>query len=96
VFRGRLTAGLLLLEALVAVQSPVVATIMPDVRRDLGMVQLYGLVLTATGLATIASIPIVGKAIDRFGTKRPPSCPRDERPSVRPSCLARLPTPGAR
>jgi hypothetical protein len=38
--RGRLTAGLLLLEALVAVQSLVVATIMPDVRRDLGMVQL--------------------------------------------------------
>jgi len=68
--RGRLTAGLLLLEALVAVQSLVVATIMPDVRADLGMVQLYGLVFTATGLATIASIPIVGKAIDRFGTKR--------------------------
>ena len=68
--RGRLTAGLLLLEALVAVQSLVVATIMPDIRRDLGMVQLYGLVFTASSLATIASIPIVGRAIDRFGTKR--------------------------
>jgi MFS family permease len=67
--RGRLTAGLLLLEALVAVQSLVVATIMPDVRRDLGMVQLYGLVFTAASLATIASIPVVGRAIDRFGTK---------------------------
>jgi MFS family permease len=68
--RGRLTAGLLLLEALVAVQSLVVATIMPDIRRDLGMVQLYGLVFTASSLATIASIPIVGRAIDRFGTRR--------------------------
>ena len=68
--RGRLTAGLLLLEALVAINSLVVATILPDVRRDLGMVQLYGLVFTASSLATIASIPIVGRAIDRFGTKR--------------------------
>lgn len=52
-----------------AIQSLVVATIMPDVRRDLGMVQLYGLVFTAASLATIASIPVVGRAIDRFGTK---------------------------
>jgi MFS family permease len=66
--RGRLTAGLLVLEALVAVQSLVVATIMPDVRADLGMVQLYGLAFTALSLATIATIPIVGRAIDRFGT----------------------------
>jgi MFS family permease len=67
--RGRLTAGLLVLEALVAVQSLVVVTILPDVRRDLGMVQLYGLVFTSLSLATIASIPIVGRAIDRFGTR---------------------------
>ncbi|MGH2540463.1 MAG: MFS transporter [Actinomycetota bacterium] len=67
--RGRLTAGLLLLEALVAVQALVVATILPDVRGELGMVQLYGLVFTASSLATIASIPIVGRAVDRFGTR---------------------------
>ena len=67
--RGRLTAGLLLLEALVAVQSLVVATIMPDIRGELGMVHLYGLAFTAASLATIASIPIVGRAIDRFGTR---------------------------
>ncbi|HWC69794.1 MAG TPA: MFS transporter [Actinomycetota bacterium] len=67
--RGRLTAGLLVLEALVAVQSLVVATIMPDIREDLGMVQLYGLAFTSLSLATIASIPIVGRAIDRFGTR---------------------------
>jgi MFS family permease len=68
--RGRLTAGLLLLEALVAIHALVVATILPDVRRDLGMVQLYGLVFTAASLATIATIPIAGRAVDRFGARR--------------------------
>ena len=67
--RGRLTAGLLLLEALVAVQVLIVATILPDVRRDLGMVQLYGLVFTAASLATLAAIPIAGRAVDRFGAR---------------------------
>src|SRR2546428_7586775 len=65
--RGRLTSGLLLLEALVAVQLLVVATIMPDVRRDLGMVQLYGLAFTASSLASFAAIPIAGQAVDRVG-----------------------------
>jgi predicted MFS family arabinose efflux permease len=68
--RGRLTAGLLLLEALAAIHALVVATILPDVRRDLGMVQLYGLVFTATSLATIATIPVAGRAVDRFGARR--------------------------
>lgn len=67
--RGRLTGGLLLLEALVAVQVLMVATILPDVRRDLGMVQLYGLVFTASSLATLGAIPIAGRAVDRFGTR---------------------------
>src|SRR6266511_2876181 len=68
--RGRLTAGLLLLEALVAVQQLVIATIMPSVRHDLGMIELYGLAFTAPNLATIASIPIAGRAVDRFGAGR--------------------------
>ena len=68
--RGRLTTGLLLLEALVAVQSLVIVTILPDVRRDLGMTQLYGLVFTATGLSTLGAIPIAGRALDRFGAAR--------------------------
>jgi MFS family permease len=67
--RGRLTGGLLLLEALVAIQVLVVATILPDIRRDLGMVQLYGLVFTASSLATLAAIPIAGRALDRFGAR---------------------------
>lgn len=68
--RGRLTAGLLLLEALIAVEALVVATIMPDVRRELGQVQLYGLAFSASPLATFASIPIAGRAADRFGPAR--------------------------
>ncbi|HEY7476867.1 MAG TPA: MFS transporter [Actinomycetota bacterium] len=68
--RGRLTAGLLILEALVAVQALVVATILPDIRRDLGMVELYGLTFTAAGLATVAAIPIAGRALDRYGARR--------------------------
>jgi len=68
--RGRLTAGLLLLEALVAMHALVVATILPDVRRELGMVQLYGLVFTAASLATLGAIPIAGRAVDRLGPRR--------------------------
>ena len=64
--RGRLTSGLLLLEALVAIQLLVVATIMPDVSRDLGLVELYGLAFTAGSLASFAAIPIAGRAVDRF------------------------------
>lgn len=67
--RGRLTAGLLLLEALVAVQALVVATILPDVRSDLGMTGLYGLVFTSSSLATLGAIPIAGRAVDRFGPR---------------------------
>lgn len=68
--RGRLTAGLLLLEVLTAVQALMVVTILPDVRRDLGMVQLYGLVFTASSLATLGAIPIAGRSVDRFGPSR--------------------------
>jgi MFS family permease len=48
----------------------VVATILPDIRRDLGMVQLYGLTFTAASLATISSIPIAGRAVDTLGARR--------------------------
>ena len=68
--RGRLTAGLLLLEALVAVEALVVTTIMPDIRRDLGQLELYGLAFSATALATFGAIPIAGHAADRYGPRR--------------------------
>ncbi len=60
----------MILEALVAAHSLVVATIMPDVRDDLGRTELYGLAFTAVGLGTIASIPVVGAALDRYGARR--------------------------
>jgi len=69
--RGRLTIGLLLLEALVAMEALVVTTILPDVRDDLGNVQLYGWTFSAFALATFASIPIAGRAADRWGSTKP-------------------------
>ena len=69
--RGRLTAGLFLLESLGAVQALIVVTIMPAVIRDLGDVQLYGWAFSASGLATVAAIPLSGRAMDRFGPIRP-------------------------
>jgi MFS family permease len=69
--RGRLTAGLLLLEALVAVEALVVTTIMPAIRHDLGGIRYYGWAFSATGLATVASIPIAGRATDRYGARKP-------------------------
>ncbi len=74
VFRGRrglLTVGLLMLEALAAVEALVVATIMPAVERDLGSLQLYGWVFSAYLLAAFATIPIAGRAVDRFGARAP-------------------------
>ena len=68
--RGRLTMGLLLLEALVAMQILVVATVMPAVRDDLGNLQLYGWTFSASGLGQFAAIPIAGHAMDRFGARR--------------------------
>jgi MFS family permease len=68
--RGRLTVGLLLLEALAAIHVLVVATIMPKVLADLGMLQLYGLAFTMSSLATIGAIPIAGHALDRYGARR--------------------------
>src|SRR6266540_1231120 len=68
---GRLTAGLLLLETLVAVEAPVVTTILPAVRRDLGGIQFYGWAFSATFLATFASTRIPGRATARYWPRRP-------------------------
>jgi MFS family permease len=69
--RGRLTAGLLVLEAVSAVEALVVATILPAVRQDLGHVQFYGWTFSAFSLAAFATIPIAGRAIDRYGPRGP-------------------------
>lgn len=68
--RGRLTAGLLILEALVAVEIMVVAAILPAVQRDLNGLQLYGWNFAALTLASFGAVPIAGKVTDRFGPRR--------------------------
>ncbi|MGZ5353004.1 MAG: MFS transporter [Actinomycetota bacterium] len=65
--RGRLTAGLLLLEALLAMEALIVVTILPAVERDLGGLSLYGWTFTAYTLASLASVPISGRVTDRVG-----------------------------
>ena len=69
--RGRLTVGLLTLEAVAAMEALVVATILPAVRRDLGDVQLYGWAFSAYSLAAFGTISLAGRAVDRYGPRRP-------------------------
>jgi MFS family permease len=65
--RGRLTAGLLLLESLVAIEALIVVTILPAVESDLGGLALYGWTFTALTLASFATVPIAGRLTDRIG-----------------------------
>jgi MFS family permease len=67
--RGRLTAGLLILEALVAVEILIVAAILPAVQRDLQGLQLYGWNFAALTLASFGAVPIAGKLTDRLGPR---------------------------
>jgi MFS family permease len=67
--RGRLTVGLLILEALVAIEIMVVATILPAVQRDLEGLQLYGWNYAALTLASFGTVPIAGRITDRIGPR---------------------------
>ena len=67
--RGRLTTGLLILEALVAVEILIVAAILPAVQRDLHGLQLYGWNFAALTLASFGAVPIAGKLTDRLGPR---------------------------
>jgi MFS family permease len=64
---GRLTAGLLLLEALVAIEALIVVTVLPAVERELGGLSLYGWTFTALTLASIGTVPVAGRVTDRVG-----------------------------
>lgn len=67
--RGRLTIGLLLLEALVAMEALIVVTILPAIERDIGGLGLYGWTFTSYTLASIAAVPIAGRITDRIGPR---------------------------
>jgi MFS family permease len=67
--RGRLTTGLLILEALVAIEFLVVAAILPAVQRDLQGLQLYGWNFAALTLASFGTVPIAGRLTDRLGPR---------------------------
>jgi MFS family permease len=69
--RGKLTAGILLVEFLVAVEALVVIAIMPAARHDLGGTEFYGLVFAGFSLAALVLSPIAGRAADRRGPAQP-------------------------
>ncbi len=69
--RGRLTAGLLILEALFAIEALMAITILPAIRADLGGLSLYGWALAASSFGAFGAIPLGGRAVDRFGPRRP-------------------------
>ena len=66
----RLTAGTILAIALVGFEALAVATIMPDVRDDLGGIGLYGWVFSAFFLGNIVGIVSAGHSADRHGPGR--------------------------
>lgn len=66
-----LTAGLVIAEALGAVEMVIIAAIMPAVVADIGGIEFYAWTFSAYMLATVVSIPISGRAADRSGLARP-------------------------
>jgi len=67
----KLTVGLVLTVTLVAFEALAVATIMPEVARELGGFALYGWVFAAFFLGSLLGIVLVGGLIDRGGLVRP-------------------------
>ena len=65
------TVGLCLVETTAGLQTLLVATVLPRAVRDIGGIQLYGLVFSADMLAGIVSIPASGAEADRHGPARP-------------------------
>ncbi len=71
--RRSLTGGLVLTITLVAFEALAVATVMPDVARELGGLSngLYGWAFTAFFLGSLVGIVVVGGAVDGRGLARP-------------------------
>lgn len=69
--RRPLTIGLVLTITLVAAEALAVATAMPLVARDLGGLELYGLVFSAFLVGSLVGIVIAGSLIDQRGVVLP-------------------------
>jgi MFS family permease len=65
------TVGLCLVETTAGLQTLLVTTVLPRAVRDIGGIQLYGLVFSGYMLAGIVSIPASGADADRHGPGRP-------------------------
>jgi MFS family permease len=69
--RRLLTTGLVLTITFVGFEALAVATVLPDVRRDLGVVALYGWVFSAFMLGSLIGIVLAGSHADAAGPARP-------------------------
>ncbi len=69
--RRALTIGLVLTITLVAFEALAISTVMPQVSRELGGIELYGWVFSAFFLGSLIGIVVVGGAIDRRGLALP-------------------------
>lgn len=67
---GRLAAGLMLAEFITALQALVVATVLPQVARNLHGYGLYGYAFSGYLIAQFVVTPLAGKWVDRFGVRR--------------------------
>jgi len=69
--RRGLTTGLVLTETFIALEALAVITIMPQVARDLGGLNLYGWVFSAFMLGSLVGTVAAGREADRMGPARP-------------------------
>jgi len=69
--RRSLTAGLIGVVTLVALEALAVATVMPLVERDLGRLDLYGWVFSAFFLGQLVGIVVAGRLADRVALAVP-------------------------
>ncbi len=69
--RRALTLGLVSTITLVGFEALAVATVLPDVSKDLGGIGLYGWVFSAFFLGNLVGIVAAGRAADRDGPAKP-------------------------